>query len=468
MSTASKRSTGAALDLAELAAGFEGTLLEPGVAGFDEARALGYARVDRRPAVIARCMSQQDVAAAIGLARGHELPLAVKGGGHGPLGHAVCDGGVTIDLAPMKAVEVDPAGRSARVAGGVTCGELDRETQAFALAVTLARVSSVGVAGLTLGSGSGWIDRRYGLSTDSLVSAQVVTADGSVVTASEDENADLFWGLRGGGGNFGVVTRLDFRLHAVGPVVLGGMLLYPGERAAEVMRRWRDFSDAAPDELGGAFALITAPPELFVPDELKGKPAAAIVVVYAGPVEEGERAVAPLVDATRPAVNMVAPMPYTAVQSMIDAAAAPGRLNHWRSGALGELSDDAIQTILEHAGRIRSPFSRVMLETKGGAVARVPDERTAITARDAAYSFQAIAAWVEPADSDEHVAWADELAAAMEPFELLGLPLNFSSRDDEDAVRHTYGRKYERLQRLKSVWDPDNVFRHNANIRPSR
>jgi len=466
MSVTRQDSTVAALDVAELAAGFEGTLLRPGEAGYDAARSLGYAAVDRHPAVIARCRTPQDVAAAIRFARRRQLRLAVKGGGHGPCGHAVSDGGVTIDLAPMNVVEIDPARRIARAGAGLTCGELDRETQAFGLAVTGARVPSVGIGGFTLGSGSGWIDRKHGLATDNLVSAQVVTADGEVTTVSDDEHADLFWGLRGGGGNFGVVTRLDYRLHPVGPVMLGGMLLYPGERAAEVMRLWRDFADAAPDEAGGAFGLITAPPEPFVPDDLKGKLAATIAFVYAGPVEGGERAVAPLKEATRPAVDMIAAMPYTAVQSMLDAAAAPGRINHWRSGALAELSDAAIDTIVEHAGRMRSPFSQVLIETKGGAVARVPDDETAITARAAAYSFQGIAAWVDTAESDEHVGWADELASAMGPFELPGLPLNFSSQDDEDAVRRTYGGKYGRLQRLKAVYDPANVFRQNANILP--
>ncbi|MGH3134642.1 MAG: FAD-binding oxidoreductase [Gaiellaceae bacterium] len=446
----------------------QGEVLEPSDAGYEDARRIHNAMHDRRPALIAHCAGREDVRAAIDYARARGLSLAVRGGGHHVAGYATCDGGLVVDLSPLKGISIDPKARTVRAQSGLTWGELDRETQAFGLAVTGGRASTTGIAGQTLGSGSGRLERKLGLGCDNLISAQVVTSDGSVLRVSEDENADLFWGLRGAGANFGVVTELEFRLHPVGPVVLGGLLLYDGRRSAELLHLYRRLMEAAPDELGTEFVLATGPPEEFVPEELRGRPVAGIIVGYAGPVHEGLEAVRPLREEIAPAADMVEPMPYTAVQQIVDQFDPPGRRAYWKSEALSELSDDAIDTWVAWGSQMSSPFTSLVLEPKGRAIARVPDDAMAISGRGAPYFYYAFCIWEDPAEDDRHIEWTRAVSRAMEPYAVSGLPLNFTVDRGEDRIRSTFGEdKYARLVALKDRYDPDNVFRNNANIRPS-
>jgi FAD/FMN-containing dehydrogenase len=454
--------------LHELDGKFRGELIRPDDPGYDAARAIFNAMIDRRPAVIARCTGVADILAALEFAHAQELPVAVRSGGHGVAGNAMCDDGIVLDLSPMKGVRVDPERRTARANGGVLWGEFDRETQAFGLATPGGRVSTTGVAGLTLGSGSSWLERKHGLTVDNLLSVDLVTADGRFLTASEEENEELFWGLRGGSGNFGVATSFEFRLHPVGPTLLAGFVLHRAERAPELLRFYRDFIADAPDEVGGSPAFLTAPPAPFVPQHLHGAPLFGFIVCYFGPVEDGERALRPLRELGPPELDLVQPMPYTAFQTMIDEANAPGRQNYWKAEFLGELSDDAIDTITEHAARVTSPFSLVILEPKGGAIARSPEDATPLGRRDAAFAFYVFSMWEDRDESERHIAWTREFAGAMEPYTTSGIYLNFTSDTGEGRVRSTYGpEKYDRLVALKDEYDPTNFFRFNQNIKPS-
>jgi FAD/FMN-containing dehydrogenase len=458
------------LDKASLegfAEGFRGALIQPGDGGYESARRVFNGMIDRRPALIARCTGVADVIAAVNFARENELLVAVRGGGHSVPGYGTCDSGIVIDLSSMRDIRVDPVARTARAQGGVTWGEFDRETQIFGLAVTGGRVSTTGIAGLTLGSGSGWLERRLGYTCDNLLSADVVLADGRFVTASESENADLFWGLRGGGGNFGVVTEFELRVHDVGPIVLGGMLLWPRERAAEVLHVWRALMEEAPDELGTGFAFITAPPEPFVPEHLRGQPAVGILVCYAGDVAAGQEAIGPLRQ-LGPDLDLVQPMPYTVVQTLIDAPNQPGFQNYWKAEFLPELSNDAVDVLVERAALIRSPLTQLYIEPLGGAVARVGGDDTALGNRSARYAFHCETMWADPAEADTHIAWARGFAEAMQPFAVPGVYLNFTSdQEQEERVRSSYGPKYERLAELKRRYDQDNFFSLNPNIRPA-
>jgi FAD/FMN-containing dehydrogenase len=452
----------------ELRADFRGELLRARDDGYDAARAVFNGMIDRRPALIARCAGVADVISAVNFARENGLLLAVRGGGHSVPGYAVVDGGVVIDLSPMKGVWVDPESKTARAQAGLLQGELDRETQAFGLAVTGGRVSHTGIAGLTLGGGSGWIERKFGFAVDNLISADVVTADGRFVRASAQENEDLFWGLRGGGGNFGIVTSFEYRLHPVGPIVLGGMLVYPAEQAREVLRFYRDFIEEAPDELGGGCAFVVAPPEPFVPEHVQGTQVLAVVVCYVGPVEDGEAAIRPLTDARPPALDMVQPMPYTVVQSLTDAGNPHGMQNYWKAGFLEELPDEAIDAFVEQAQKATSPQTTVLLMPMGGALARVPDEETPLGLRDSAFNFHAISMWTDPADPERHIRWARDITEAMQPWTSERTYLNFIGDEGEERVRTAYDpEKFSRLVALKDKYDPDNLFRLNQNIKPT-
>jgi FAD/FMN-containing dehydrogenase len=453
----------------EFAANFRGELIRLGDDGYDDARAVFNSMIDRHPALIARCTGVADVIAAVNFARDNELVVAVRGGGHSVPGYAVCEGGIVIDLSPMKGIWVDPEEQTARAQAGVTWGEFDRETQQFGLATTGGRITHTGIAGLTLGSGSGWLERKYGLTCDNLISAAIVTADGRFLKASASENEDLFWGLRGGGGNFGVVTSFEYQIHPVGPMVLGGMLLHPFSKAGELLRFWRDYMEEAPDELGGAAAIITAPPAPFVPEHMKGKLAAGLIVFYAGSPEEGEEWVRPLKEFGPPEVDLVEPMPYTVVQTLLDSANPPGRNNYWKAEHLDELSDEAIDTIVVHAAKIGSPFTLLVMLPMGGAISDVEEDETAIGGRDAACGVHAISMWENPAESETHIAWAREFMQEMEPFTIPGISLNFTSDQTEEKVKASFGseKKYERLVALKNMYDPTNLFRLNQNIKPT-
>jgi FAD/FMN-containing dehydrogenase len=457
---------GAAIE--ELGASFGGELLQSEHAGYDAARTIFNGMIDRRPAVIARCTGVADVIAAVNFARDNDLVIAVKGGGHGVPGYSVCDDGVMIDLTPMKGIWVDPERKVARAQAGLTWGEFDRETQQFGLAVTGGRVPSTGISGLTLGSGSGWIERKLGLTADSLISADVVTADGRFVTASEDRNADLFWGLRGGSGNFGIVTSFEFALHDFGPIVYGGLLAFPRPAAGKLVHLLRDVMKDAPDDLALNLAFITAPPEPFVPEEARGQPAVGLVVCWSGDIERGEEMVKPFRD-LEPVLDIVGPIPYAqGLQRLIEPGNQAGNLNYWKADFVDELTDEAIDTLIEQVNRAQSPLSQVILEPLGGAIARVDDDAMALGKRQAAFAFHCIAMWQDPAESDVHVGWAKDLAAAMDRFSVPGVYLNYTSdQETEEQVRSTYGSKYERLVALKDKWDPENVFCLNANIKPS-
>jgi FAD/FMN-containing dehydrogenase len=459
------------LPLDELSSAFRGVLLRPGDRGYDEARLVWNGMFDRHPAVIARCTSPQDVIAAIRFARSHDLPVAVRGGAHSASGHATCDGGIVIDLSPMKRIEVDPDARIARADAGLTWAEFDAATQEHGLAVTGGRFSTTGIAGLTLGSGSGWLERRCGLTADNLESVRIVTAAGELLTASAEENAELFWGIRGGSGNFGVVTTFVYRLHEVGPMIYGGLLMAAPERAGEIMRFVSDYMPDAPDDLGGGVAFINAPPEPFVPAELQLQPVVGIVICWSGDHEEGERVVAPIREVAQPVIDMVQPMPYTALQSMLDAGAPHGIRGYFKAEFMEELDDGAIQKLAEAGARRAGPMAQLLMEPMRGAISRVPDDDTALGRRDVRWCYHALAMWMEsdPASEQAHVSWARSLADEMRPHATEGVYLNYISDDEGNArVRSTYGEaKYDRLVALKDRYDPDNVFRLNQNIRPS-
>lgn len=454
---------GGAGTLAELVAG---KVIVAGDAGYDEARSVYNAMIDRHPAVMVEVSSEADVVAVVRYARENKLPIAVRAGGHHVAGYGVVDDGAVIDLRGMKNIVVDPEKRTAVVQAGALWGELDAATQEHGLAVTGGRVTTTGVAGLCLGSGSGWLERLHGLTSDNMLRATVVTADGRVVTASDTENSELFWALHGGGGNFGIVTEFEFRLHPVGPMVFGGLLAWPRDRAAEVLRAYRDFMTGAPDEVGGAFAFLTAPPEPFVPLEAQGKPAVGIVVAYFGDPAAGPAAYQPLLDLD-PVVTMVDEMPYVGLQSLLDGPNQAGFQNYWKAEFLDELSDDAIDCFVEHANRIMSPLTQLLVLPGGGAYARIDESTTALGNRTSQWNFHALGVWVDPAETETHVAWARDLSEAIRPYATSGAYPNFSSDTGTERAKWSYGDRYDRLVAVKRAWDPDNVFRANQNIDPA-
>jgi FAD/FMN-containing dehydrogenase len=454
------------LDTAALE-GFGGDLLRDGDPGYDESRTVFNASIDRHPALIARCSGVADVIAALGFAREQGLAVSVRGGGHSVAGHAVVDGGLMIDVRPMNRVRVDPEQRTAWCGGGANWGELDRETQAFGLAVTGGRLADTGVGGLTLGGGSGWLERKYGFTIDSLLSAEVVTADGELVIASADRNPDLFWALKGGGGNFGVVTGFEFRLHEVGPLLYGGMMFFPIDAAAELLKAYRDFMEEAPDEICGGAAILSAPPEEFVPEEVRGKPVLAVIACYVGPPDEGERAFAPLRE-WGPALEMLGPMPYAVVQGLIAPGNPPGRHQYWKAGFLGELSDEAVDTYVRRASEPPTPFTACLMLPLGGAFARADLDDSPLASRGAKWDYHVLAQWADPAETDRCVGWTRDFDATMAEFAEPGVYVNFVAEPSASAIEAGFGpANYARLVAVKDKYDPDNVFRSNTNIPPS-
>ena len=448
---------------------FAGTVLNASDAGYDEARAVFNGMIDRKPERIMQCSTAADVAAAIAQARAEGLPVSVYGGGHGVTGSAVVDGGVCVDLRGIDHIQVDAEARTVRVGGGATWGAVDAATQEHGLAVTGGRVSTTGVGGLSLGSGSGWLERAFGFTCDNLVSAEVVTAASEIVTASEASHPDLFWALRGGGGNFGVVTEFTFRLHPLGPIVLGGMLLYPGFMAVEVLKNWRDFMLTAPPEVGSGVALITAPPEDFVPEPARGQPACGVLVLYAGDPEEGARVMEPLTSFGPPAANLVGPMPYVAVQQLLDAPNPKGMRNYWSGDFLAEFPDEAIEAWVGHVQPPTSPLTQMIVVAGGGVIAEVADDATAFGNRDAPFNLHLLSMWPpDPTQDQANIDKTRSIAAAMKPWTTGGVYLNFIGDEGMHRVESAYGpEKYSRLRQIKRTWDPDNVFRHNQNIPPA-
>jgi FAD/FMN-containing dehydrogenase len=451
--------------LDELREGFRGEVIEPGSAEYDESRTVFNGMFDRHPATILRPAGTADVIRAIGLARLSGVPLAIRGGGHSVAGFSMCDEGVVIDTRGLKGIRVDPHKKTARAQAGVNWGEFDRETQAFGLATTGGRVTTTGVPGFTLGSGSGWLERKLGFAADNLISADLVTADGEIVTATEDENAELLWGLRGGAGNFGVVTEMEFQLRDVGPIVYGGLAAFDPELSHQVMRMWRDISADAPEALGWAVASITAPPEPFVPQEWQGRRMIAIVGQFAGDLEEAERLLKPL-RGLKPLVDLWQPMPYLMVQGLLDPANPNGRRNYWRAFNVGDIDENAIDLFVERAEAIPSPFTALIMLGMGGAISRVGENDTALSGRDAPFNLHLNCMWEGDAD-EENIGWVRETATAFEPHTIPGMALNFTTEISYADIEDSYGDKLQRLRKLKSTYDPTNLFRLNQNIRPA-
>ncbi|MBE3561129.1 MAG: FAD-binding oxidoreductase [Ktedonobacteraceae bacterium] len=455
--------------VAEFKAQLRGTLLREGDTGYDAARALWNGMIDKRPALIARCTGTADVIACVNFARTHGIDLAIRSGGHNVAGNALCDGGLVIDLSQMRGVRVAPLARIARIQPGITLGDFDHETQVFGLATPLGMVSETGVAGLTLGGGVGWLSRKYGLSCDNLLSADIVTADGQLVTASPQKHADLFWGIRGGSGNFGVVTSFTFQLHPVGPTVLAGMALYPMEQAREVLHFYRAFAAAAPNELTTATLLRIAPPAPFLPRHVHRKPVVAIAVCYRGSLEEGERVLYPLLNFGTPVAKTISPIPYVNFQKMLDSASPDGLHYYARSDYLPELSDASIETMIHYAHRLTSPLTAILMVQLGGAVSRIDEHATAASNRNAAFILNMQALWQPQDEPSPHIQWTREFSSAMRPFSTGGTYVNMMSPDEsEERVAAAYGSNYERLAALKSKYDPTNLFSVNHNIKPLR
>jgi FAD/FMN-containing dehydrogenase len=453
--------------LAELEASFAGDLVRQGDTAYDERRAVWNGSIDRHPSLIARCAGPSDVSAAVTFARRTGLPLAVRGGGHSFPGQSVCDDGVVVDLREMKGIVVDPRARTATAQAGVLLGELDRETQAHGLAVPAGIVTHTGLAGLTLGGGIGWLQRKYGLTIDQLLSVDLITAEGELVKAGENENADLFWGVRGGGGNFGVVTKFEFRLNPLGPNVLAGPVFWPIDESPDVLRFYRDWIAAAPDDLMTIVIHRKAPPLPFVPSELHGKPVVAVVCCYAGSVEEGEDVVAPLKAFGSPVLDLCEPKPFLEHQSMFDPSFPHGQWYYMRACDVAELTDEVIDITVEHAMRIRSPLTAFPIWQMGGAISRVGEDETAFSGRGAGHTFNITAATAGRDGFDEEREWVRDFWSALEPHHTSGVYVNFLMNEGEDRVREAYGtEKYERLKALKRRYDPDNLFRLNQNIPP--
>ena len=454
-----------------LGGSFRGELLLPTSPDYDAARRVWNGAIDRRPACIARCMGVADVVAAVRFARDHNLEIAVRGGGHNVAGTAVCDHGMVIDLSAMRAVWVDPIGRTAWVQGGALWTDVDHETQAHGLATTGGIVGHTGVAGLTLGGGIGFLMRKHGLTVDNLLSAEVVTAEGSIVQASADEHPDLFWALRGGGGNFGVVTSFRFALHPVGPTVTAGPVFWAADDTTDVLRFYREFAADAPDDLGSVVRLGTVPPLPIIPEDLHWRPAIAVICCYAGDVEDGERAVHALRRFGTPLVDLLAPAPYAAFQRGLDDTVLHGWHYYWKATNLAGLSDEVIGVIADHAYAAGSPRSYAAMFHMGGAVARVTHDATAYAGRNVAHNIVLDAVWL-PDESGEHAAaeraWAQRFLQALQPHRAGGVYVNFLDGDDDSSrVRDAYGdRIYRRLAEVKATYDPDNTFHHNKNVQP--
>ena len=456
----------ASVDAASVERSFGERVVRPGDPEYEGRRSVFNGMIDRRPALILCCESAADVVAAVDFARASGLEVSVRSGGHGVTGHGTVDDGLVIDLRGLDGIEVDPQRRIARVGGGATWGPLDAATQAHGLAVTGGRVPGTGVGGLTLGSGSGWIERKYGLTCDSLRSCEMVTAAGEIVTASETENAELFWGLRGGGGNFGIVTEFEFELHPVGPMIYGGMLMHPAERGVELLKLLRDFMAEAPDEINAAVAFVSAPPEDFVPEPVRGQPVVGLVVSYTGEPEEGEKALAPLVEWGPPAVAMVQTMPYVALQGLLEPGNPEGMRNYWTAEFV-ELPDEACKVFARFGNARPSPMAQAIVLPGGGAIARVNDDAMAFGQRGAPFNVHILTMWADPADDEACISFTRDFGSAMKPFVRGGAYLNFIGEEGASRVSEAFGsEKYARLQSLKQRWDPTNLFHLNQNVPP--
>ncbi|WP_276246639.1 MULTISPECIES: FAD-binding oxidoreductase [unclassified Haladaptatus] len=451
----------AALELA-----FRGELFEPEDPGYDEARAIWNAAIDKRPGLIAQCSGVADVIAAVNFAREHNLLVSVRGGGHNIAGTALCDDGVVIDLSQMKAIRVDPEAKTARVEAGATLADFDHEAQAFGLATPLGINSTTGVAGLTLGGGFGWLSRKYGMTIDNLQSVDIVTSAGTLLHVSETEHPDLFWGIRGGSGNFGIVTSFEYDLHEVGPEIFGGPIVYDTADRTTVLQFVREFNQTAPDELSTWVVLRKAPPLPFLAEEDVGKDVLIVIPFYAGDPAEGEKLVAPLREIATPLGDGVGPVPYEAFQQLVDPLLEPGLRNYWKSHNFADMTDEVIDIAIQYADNLPSPMSEIFFGHVGGEMARVPAEATAYPHRDATYIMNVHTRWDDPALDDTCKAWAREYYDAQSPNAQEGVYVNFISEDSGEE-RLAYGANYERLSELKQAYDPHNLFRVNQNVKPT-
>lgn len=457
-----------AADMDALNEGFRGTLLTPDDPDYDDARAIWNAMVDRRPGLIARCASAEDVAMIVRFAAERELLVSVRGGGHNIAGNAVCDGGIMVDLSRMNDVAVDPGTRTARVGPGATLADMDASTQEHGLATPLGINSTTGVAGLTLGGGFGWLSRKHGMTVDNLRAVELVTADADRVIASERDHAELFWALRGGGGNFGVATAFEFDLHPVGPEVLSGLIVHPWDMARDVLRFNRDFVATLPDETTVWAVLRKAPPLPFLPESWHGREVVVLAAFHAGEIHEGEALLRPLRDFGDPIADVISPHPYAGWQQAFDPLLTPGLRNYWKSHDLAELSDAAIDTLVEFGGRLPNPLCEIFVAQLGGAAGRVAADATAYPNRDTGFIMNVHTRWEDPVDDRACIGWARELFDSMAPHATGSVYVNFMPDDESDRVRAgAYGRNYERLARIKAQYDPANLFRMNQNIRPS-
>jgi FAD/FMN-containing dehydrogenase len=454
-------------ELDEFRASLDGSLLTPGMTGYDEARTIWNDMIARRPALIARCTTASDVANAVRFARENSLLTSVRGGGHNIAGNAVIDDGFMIDLSPMRGVQIDPTRRIARVEGGATLGDFDRAAQAHGLATPLGINSTTGVAGLTLGGGFGWLSRRFGLTSDNLRGADVVMATGERIRASKDENADLFWGLRGGGGNFGIVTNFEFQLHPVGPTVLAGLIIHPLDDAKKVLEFYRQFAPSTPEELACWFVLRKAPPLPFLPAEWHGKEILVLAACYSGDVSEGEKVLEPLRKFGKPIADVIGPQPFADWQTILDPLLTAGMRNYWKSHDFLDVTDDVINVLTDFARRLPDPHTEIAFAQLGGAISRRTNAESAYARREAQYLVNVHGRWADPSRDEACIAWARELFTAAAPFSTGSVYVNFLSSDDESRVRAAYGVNYDRLVALKNRYDPTNLFRVNQNIRPT-
>lgn len=445
---------------------FSGEVLQPQDEGYEAARRVWNGMIDRKPAAIAFCSSTEDVVQALNFARERGVPFSVRCGGHGVSGIAVIDGGLLIDLSGMHSVDVDPQSRRARIGGGAQLGDLDRATQAHGLAVTAGVDPTTGVGGLTLGGGTGFLTRKLGLTIDSLVSAQVVLANGTVVRASADEHSDLFWALRGGGGNFGIVTEFEFVLRPVGPEMMTLQIFYPFEAAQNVLRVYRDYMLAAPDEVGCYALLVPVPAAEPFPEERHGQTAIALVGCYAGDLDEGRNALEPLSKVAEPLLSVMQPMAYVDLQSAFKDAAPHGDRYYWKSHFLNDISDDLIDLVIDRTRAQPGQRSNTFFEPQGGAVSRIASDATAYPHRAAPFSISMSSGWTDPADDEANISWTRSFYDAVTPHSTGGVYSNYMDFDEGERVRSAYGANFDRLRRIKAEYDPDNLFCSNQNIQP--
>jgi FAD/FMN-containing dehydrogenase len=444
-----------------------GEVLGPADPRYDETRKVWNAMIDRRPALIVRCAGVSDVMRSVAFARDHDLVLSVRGGGHNIGGSAVCDDGLMIDLSPMKSVHVDPETRRAYVEPGATLGDFDHEAQAYGLAASLGINSTTGVAGLTLGGGFGWLTRKYGLTVDHLVSAEVITADAKRVQASAEENPDLFWAIRGGGGNFGIVTLFEFRLNPVGPEVLAGLIAFPLDQARTVLEKYRKYVEEMPADLNVWVVLRKAPPLPFLPEAVHGKETVFLAVFYDGDVEEGKKAIEPIRGFGKSRGEHIGPMPFAAWQKAFDPLLTPGARNYWKSHNFTELVDGAMNTVIEYSGKLPSPHCEIFIGLLGGQASRVAPDATAYGSRDAKFVLNTHVRWDKAEEDEKCIAWARDFFRKTAPYASGSVYVNFLTQDEVDRISAAYGSNYARLVKIKDKYDPDNLFRMNQNIKPS-